>query len=439
MRMDTHELAAVIGGTTAGLESRLVTGYSTDTRTIRKGDAFFAIPGATYNGADFVAVAMEKGASCCITNRFAPVPGIILVEDVIRSMGILARHVRGLMNIPFIAITGSLGKTTTKDMISSVLSKKYRVHATQGNLNNHIGLPLTLLCLEKTHQISVMEMGMNAPGEIDYLSSLVRPDIGILTNIGTSHIGRLGSVEGIFRAKTEMLNHLREGGILLVNGDDPMLSRLKGNARFQVMTFGLASNHTIRGEHVRADNLGIHSFTVGEVSVELPIPGKHMIYNVLPAVFLGMHFGLRPEEITEGIRTCPLNHMRMEIIRRDGYLVINDSYNAAPHSMKAAIDVLCFQRGRSIAVLGDMLELGEFTEASHEEVGQYAREKQVGLLVACGHNGEFYAKGMGADQTIVFSHPREAGTYLRNIVKPGDAILVKGSRGMAMELVMEYI
>ncbi|MFO7637125.1 MAG: UDP-N-acetylmuramoyl-tripeptide--D-alanyl-D-alanine ligase [Clostridia bacterium] len=439
MRIEAMDLAGIINGSSVGLDNRMISGYSTDTRTLAQGDAFFAIPGEIHDGADHIQEAMDKGAACAVTQRATNIPGTIQVDDVVQAMGRLARHIRQTMDIPFIAITGSVGKTSVKDLVAGVLSRRLKVHSTEGNFNNHIGLPMTMFRLEQGHEVSVMEMGMNAPGEIDYLADLIHPHIGIITNIGTSHIGRLGSQENIFKAKTEMMVHLEQGGLLLVNGDDPWLSTLKKDPRFQVIFYGFHPDNDIRAENLGHDAAGCYFFTTMGLDIRLTVPGRQWVENVLPAIFLGKHFQVGDREIQEELASYAPGKMRMEMIQRAGYTIINDCYNASVQSMKPAIDALCLQPGRRIAVLGDMLEMGGYAKASHREIGVYLKEKGVDMLIACGELACYYIEGMGTGASEAFHDSMEAGLRLKDLVQPGDVVLLKGSRGMKMEKVLEYI
>jgi len=438
------DIAGILGKRVKEAEKRLViTGFSTDTRTIEPGMMFIAIPGENFDGGDYVEKALEMGASGAITEKDIETDGVIKVENVIRALGKLALNHRSRFDIPVVAVTGSTGKTSTKNFIESVLSTRYNTHSTQGNLNNHIGLPMTLLKLEENHEASVIEMGMNNLGEIDYLAGMTKPDIGVITNIGMSHIGILGSRQNIFKAKTEIIPHINEGGLLVTNGDDEFLGNLVELKKPDVLLYGSSENSHIifKDEHI--DDNGCFSFSVDGEKFRLSVPGRHNIYNALAALAVGRELGLSYDEIRMGLLNFRQDKLRLEILEIKGIRIINDSYNASPDSMKAALDILADQQGRKIAVLGDMLEMGDFSKKAHTELGNLAADC-ADIIVCCGPEARYIAKGAatnGFSSKYLFNcnNSDEAAAIVYGILEEGDNVLVKGSRGMKMENVVKYI
>jgi UDP-N-acetylmuramoyl-tripeptide--D-alanyl-D-alanine ligase len=442
MRMNASKAAAIMSGKTKDMPEDLVfTGASTDTRTISKGNIFFAIKGENFDGADYVMQAFEKGAACAVTERKFSDPRIILVEDVIKALGKLAKYHRGQNKIPVIAITGSVGKTTVKNMLISVLSGKYSVHSTRGNKNNHIGLPMMLMNLNKKHGISVLEMGMSGLGEIDYLSSIARPDYAIITNIGMSHIGMLGSRMNILKAKSEIMNHLRPGGTVLVNGDDDLLENLSVPDGTKLLKYGIGNDNNFIADYIETDKNGNCKFRSNGTEFKLPVPGVHNAVNAMAAVAMARILGIDENFIKEGLQNFKQSKMRIHRFVKDGVSYINDAYNANPQSMRAALDILKKAGGRKIAALGDMLEMGGFSQEEHIKLGGYAADC-ADILIFCGNEAGNMRKGAlesGAECVVyTIETSGEGAGLLENTVAPGDTVLVKGSRGMQMENMLEY-
>lgn len=444
MEFRFSDIAKILDHQNSKEEDKLViTGFSTDTRTLEQGAFFVAIPGENFDGGKFVEKALGMGASGAVTERKLDMPGVISVENSIRALGSIAGWHRESMTLPLIAVTGSTGKTSTRNFINSVLSVKYRVHSTEGNLNNHIGLPMTLLKIDDDHEISVIEMGMNNLGEIDYLSSIAKPDTGVITNIGMSHIGMLGSMENIFRAKTEMIPHIKKGGTLVINGDDEFLSGLSNKNGPSVMTFGADGSNDIVFNNTGPDEKGCYSFDIEGYRYKLGVKGYHSIYNAVAAIAVGKLYGMTDSEIQEGLSGFENEKMRLNIYDANGMTIIDDAYNASPDSMISALGILKDFRGRHIAVLGDMLEMGEFSQKAHLDAGKKVKEA-ADLLICCGTEAKFIAKGavdagMEPESVMIFSDSDEAGDFLSGNLKENDVILIKGSRGMKMENVIKYI
>lgn len=433
----------------------VISGVSTDTRKISTGDLFIPLSGEKYDGHNFIPQAFDKGAKVCLTEKSdIEVPKgklLILVENSKRALTDLAAYYRLLFPIPVVAITGSVGKTSTKDMIASVLSQHYKVLKTEGNFNNEVGVPLTLFRLNKDHEVAVIEMGMNHFGEIRNLSYMAKPDIAVITNIGISHIENLGSREGILRAKSEIFEYLKSDGIAILNGDDDLLRTLKGNILFEITYFGLESNNDIYAKNIESKGTsGIDAAMVlGDeaIPIQIPSPGKHMVYNALSAAAVGFKLNLSIEEIQRGILTYQSSKMRMNITKTHKEIyIINDVYNASPQSMKAAIDVLheLPEGKRKIAILGDMLEMGNFSYEAHKEVGEYIAQKNIDYLFCVGDEAEHIAEaavisGMSRDKVKTFENQEELWKTLQPFVTSEDMILIKASRGMHLEKTVEKI
>lgn len=441
-----------------GNENKVLGNFNTDTRIIEEGDTFVGIKGEKFDGNEYYNIALEKGASICILqdididnqviNKYRDI-AIIVVEDTIKALGILAKYKRSLYDIPVIAITGSVGKTSTKDIVANVVSQKYNVLKTQGNFNNHIGLPLTILQL-KDHDALVVEMGMNNLREIAYLSDIANPTLAVITNVGTSHIGNLGSRENILKAKLEILEGLRENGILIINNDNDLLNRYyKENMEKNIYTYGINEKSNINPNNIQInENESIYTINLfdKEYKVEVPISGTHFIYNSLCAISVGLQLGIDMDKIIAGIKTFELTKNRMDIqIIRDDIKVINDSYNASYDSMKSGLEYLKNMNGiRKIAILGDMLELGEFSKDLHEKVGYEVVYNKIDILIAIGEEAvNIYNKaielGMNKEYAYYFKTKEKAIDMIKNNIKSGDVILLKASNGMKFSWILDNI
>ena len=418
----------------------------TDSRAIHPGSLFIPLTGERFDGHAYINSALEGGAAGCLTaqERDSYLPGkfYVKVANAQRALRDLAAWYRERFSIPFIGVTGSVGKTTTKDMLAAVLGVKYKVLKTEGNHNNTVGLPLTLLDLDSSHEIAILEMGMDRPGEIDYLASAVKPDVGVITNIGDAHIERLGSRENILKAKCELLPHIKEGGIVILNGDDTLLAGLKGKTPVPAVCCGQGEDCDCRAQITGGDGVShIHCRLITpkmDREVKIPALGEHMIYPALIAAAVGERFGLTPDQIEEGISQFVPTRMRMNILHRGaGITILDDTYNANPQSMRAAISVLADSHGSyKTAILGDMLELGPFAPALHTGVGEYLGEVKIDCLVAVGQLAEHIAQGArdaGVPQVIQCRDREEARAVLPQVVRPDSTILLKASRGMKLE------
>ncbi len=415
-------------------------GAGNDTRTIQSGQLFIALQGAR-DGHDFIPMAMEKGAAAALCSRKVGDYPCILAEDPRTALGIIAREERKRLNAHVVGITGSVGKSTTKEMAAAVLETVFRVGKTPVNHNNDIGMPMAILAMPETTQVMVLEMGMNHFREMAYLSSIGQPDIAAIVNIGTMHIEHLGSREGIRQAKLEILEGMAPEGKLLLNGDDDMLFPLNRETAQQVAYFGTRENCGVRAVDVIQEP-GLLRFTVqaGETAfpVEMALEGAHFVPDALAAIAIGLELGVPTENIRRGLWEFKNMAGRQEIFEKNGFTIINDSYNAGPESMAASLAVLGARPGRKIAVLGDMLELGDHAPAEHRKIGAIAA-KNAQLIFVYGPNGVYTVEGAesaGAKAQCFATH-EEAAAALRAAAQPGDTVLFKGSRGMRMEKILE--
>ena len=417
-------------------------GACNDTRVLKEGQLFLALKGAR-DGHDFVPQAMEKGAAAVLCERgVGDVPAII-VDDTRIALGQIANGERHRIGMKVVGVTGSVGKSTTKEMISAVLSTTYRTAKTPANHNNDIGMPMGILSMSDDTQVAVLEMGMNHFREMAYLSRVGQPDLAVIVNIGTMHIEHLGSQEGILKAKLEILEGMAPTAPVILNGDDKFLG-IADCAAHAVTYFGMDTGAQVRAENITETQDGLR-FRVQTAdrsfAVSLPVEGLHFVSDALAAVSVGLSLGVEPEKIQEAL--CNFQNMagRQEIFEKQGYTIISDCYNAGPESMAAALAVLGKRAGRKIAVLGDMLELGASTQAEHYRVGRIAAE-QADYLLAFGPNsrktlGGALTGGMVDGRAQSFTDRKLLVQALKRLARPGDVILFKGSHGMHMELALE--
>lgn len=425
---------------------------STDSRAVRAGDLFVPLVGERFDGHDFIKESVEKGAGGALMQRGRKVhapPGKALIEvaDTLRALQDIAHRVRkSREGLVVIGITGTNGKTTTKEMLAKVLETRGPVLRNEGNLNNEIGLPLTLLRLEKRHWAAVLEMGMSGFGEIRRLSEIAEPGMGVITNIGPAHLDSLGDLEGVAKAKGELIEALPGDGKAVLNMDDPYLKDLLVASKARAVTFGLRPGAMVSATDIKESAAGV-SFRLtvpgGSASVKLPVMGWHNVYNAMAAAAAAWPLGIPAGGIKEGLEKFRPVSMRMEVVDVDGARVINDAYNANPASMAAALTALAsLKDGRRIAVLGDMLELGDAAARAHFEVGRLAGAEGLALIVLIGAHAGDTARGaaesgMPAESIIKAGGPEEAAAVLSEKVRKGDHVLVKGSRGMRMERVID--
>ncbi|MCL2088265.1 MAG: UDP-N-acetylmuramoyl-tripeptide--D-alanyl-D-alanine ligase [Oscillospiraceae bacterium] len=417
----------------------------TDSRKISEGCLFIALCGERFDGHDYIDAAYRSGAAAAISHK--PVESAmptITVDDTTEALGRLAAFYKSRMGIKTAAVTGSVGKTSTKEMIYTVLSARYNTLKTEGNLNNQIGLPLTLLKLDSRHRCAVIEMGMSDLGEIGYLSKITKPDIAVITNIGLCHIESLGSQANILRAKMEITKGLADGSPLILCGDDERLWSVETD-RLRKIYYGIENQDA----HVRAENIktqeGGMSFDIvydgGRVKAVIPVIGKHNVLNALASFCVGREMGMTAQEIVGAYADYSGIRQKNRII--NGIMIIDDCYNASPHSVKAALSVLMqtVSAGRRIAVLGDMLELGHMSQAAHEDIGKSAAESGIDMLVCSGGESVRMAEAARSHrlETHYFAAKEEASHFLKQTLCPGDTALFKASRGMAFETIIESL
>ena len=433
------------GNLITGDEELLCENFSKDTRTIQKGDIYIGIKGAKFDGNQFWKEALKNGANCVIvqdieisseekekySNRT-----IIKVENTLDALYKIAQYKRSLYNIPVIAITGSVGKTSTKDLISSVVQTKYKTLKTEGNNNNNIGLPFTILRL-KDHEAMVIEMGMNHFGEISLLTNIAHPTISVITNIGTSHIGNLGSRENILKAKLEILEGMKDPKII-INNDNDLLHKWyeENNNHLEIHTYGIENDSEFLAKNIKLqEDSSIFDVNMNKENIEIKVPvgGNHFVYNALCAVVVGKLLGIDNNKIQKGISELELTKKRMEIRQlENGAILINDSYNASFESMKSSIEYLGNHTGkRKIAALGDMFELGEYSEELHKKVGREVAKNNIDLLLCVGNDAKYIiegAKEMNKNMnTQLLKNNEELLAKLRKELKEGDVLLVKAS------------
>ncbi|MCI5494110.1 MAG: UDP-N-acetylmuramoyl-tripeptide--D-alanyl-D-alanine ligase [Lachnospiraceae bacterium] len=449
--MTLEQIAQACGGIYYGDEEKKkleVAGVVIDSRQVKKDYLFIPIRGEKVDGHSFIPQVFADGAAAVLSEEKLEHPDgpYILVEKCIPAMKKLAEYYRKSLEIPVVGITGSVGKTSTKEMISSVLSKKYLVHKTEGNFNNGIGLPLTIFQIRKEHQVAVLEMGISEFGEMDELATMANPDICVITNIGYCHLENLKTRDGILQAKTECFAHMKPDGIAILNGDDDKLSTIQEVNGKQPVFYGLgaeAAEGCQTTKSVYATNivsLGLEGtraqIHIGDMyfEVHIPIPGEHNVYNALAATAVGVRLGLTPQQICAGIESTGTISGRTNMIHAGDLLVIDDCYNANPVSMKASLDVLSQAEGRKIAVLGDMGELGDKEKELHYEVGEHLAGKKIDVLFTAGTLAKEIARGVrehqGSCKLHEFADRVQMTEALKDFVQPGDTILVKASHFM---------
>ena len=440
-----------------GNEEYVCMSYSKDTRTIKNGDCYIGIKGENFDGNLFWEKALENGASTVIVQnveiedkklkKWAD-KNIIKVEDTLEALYNLARYKRSLYNIPVIAITGSVGKTSTKDIVANVVSKKYKTLKTEGNNNNNIGLPFTILRLQD-EEVLVLEMGMNHFGEISLLASIAKPNICIITNIGTSHIGNLGSRENILKAKLEILEGSKKKAVIINNDNDLLHKWYEENKeKYNIKTYGIKEKSDVMAKNIMLKEQSskfMCKINEKEKEIIVPVGGEHFVLNALCAITVGEVLEIEDNKIKEGIESFELTKKRMDIIDlENGVKIVNDAYNASLESMKAALKVLSeFKEKRKIAVLGDMFELGEFAEKLHKEVGKEVIKNNIDILIACGENAKYIAKvakeKMNKEEVYYLENKEEIKSLLEKIVKNNDVILFKASNGMQFYKIAEEV
>ncbi|WP_409252618.1 UDP-N-acetylmuramoyl-tripeptide--D-alanyl-D-alanine ligase [Bacillus sp. SCS-153A] len=430
-----------------------IQGVSIDSRKIEKGNLFIPFKGEKVDGHKFVEGAIESGAAASLWEKDVPNPPeglpIIIVDNSLEALQNLATAYRHELGIKVVGITGSNGKTTTKDMVANLLSLKYKVQKTQGNFNSHIGLPLTILALEKGTEVAVLEMGMSGFGEIEQLSNIALPDAAIITNIGESHLQDLGSREGIAKAKMEIISGLKKDGLFVYYGEEPLLKeRIDENWKFKVETFGKGPDNTLYPLDVKTTDSG-SIFTVNaepDTEIMLPVLGEHNVMNALASMLIANELGVDYKEMPEAFQQLKLTQMRMELMEgKRGEKILNDAYNASPTSMRAAINLLSGLQGYSkkILVAGDMLELGPNEETYHYEVGQEVQKGKIDLVFTYGNLAEQTARGaaenIGEENVFSYDDKQQLTEKLESILDGDEIILFKASRGMKLEEIIEQL
>ncbi|MBP3634853.1 MAG: UDP-N-acetylmuramoyl-tripeptide--D-alanyl-D-alanine ligase [Bacilli bacterium] len=440
-----------------GNEKIECTSFSKDTRQIEKNDVYVGIKGTNFDGNLFFDEAFKKGACACILekNSFNNLDidkekyinnTIILVDNSIKALQKLAKYKRSLYDIPVIAVTGSVGKTSTKDMIASVLKQKYNVLKTEGNYNNHIGLPLTILKL-KEHDALVLEMGMNNLGEISLLSNIANPNIAVITNIGTAHIGNLGSRENILKAKLEILDGISSNGVLIINNDNDLLHENLENIKHKinVITIGIDNNSDYNAYNI-IDNVFSSKFNINDNDIEVNVGGKPFIYNSLVAYAIGKYLNINEKDIIKGIAKFKLSSNRMEkIINNKGVTIINDTYNASYDSVIAALDLINKSNyKRKVLILGDILELGDYSKDIHNKIGKYISNLNINKIILVGNEVKYVKEALfngNFNMNNLYYFEKESDTYnlLNDLLQKDDIVLIKGSHGVNLINIVDKI
>ena len=432
----------------AGMEKQVITGAVLDSRKVGEGFAFFATRGEKVDGHSFIPQVAEKKAALVICEE-APSVEIpyILVKDTFVALKEVAAFYREQINIPIVGVTGSVGKTSTKEMIAAVMERKFRVLKTQGNFNNEVGLPLTILSIRHEHQVAVVEMGISDFGEMHRLSRIAKPNVCVITNIGQCHLENLIDRDGVLKAKTEIFDYMQEDGFAVLNGDDDKLAtvrEVKGKAPF---FFGLQKDEikTAFASDIQSNGLFGSDFKMAlfgkESNASVPLPGQHMVINALAAATVGKLLGMEEEDILEGIASVQATGGRSNILKLEDKTVIDDCYNANPVSMKAAIDLLMMAKGRKAVILGDMFELGKDELILHREVGMYAAMARLEGMIFIGNLSKEMYEGAAKLRARPEYYPNKEAFFAAH--KPEDfkdtTILVKASHGMHFEEIMEWL
>ncbi len=464
-KLKVSELVKATGGRLIqGDLKREISGISTDSRKIKKDELFIVLKGPRYDGQDFVPEALEKGACGalvvqCPSAHLAKTGGrtkvqsqkiFIEVKDTLKALGQIAKYYREKFELPVVAVTGSTGKTTTKDMIASILSLKLSVLKTQGNFNNEVGVPLTLFRLSKKHQVVVLELGMSALGEIERLTRISSPKIGVMTNVGEVHLQYLGNIQRVALAKAELLYALGKDDVAILNIDDPYIRDMKKGIKAKIVTYGIRRRAEVGAEGI--ENLGEDGmrFTLRIMEESSPLHlkclGYHNIYNALAAAAATQALGMKKEIIREGLSQLQPLAGRMKIMKLRGLTILDDTYNASPKSFIAAIKTLrnLSPKGKKVLVAGDMLELGKRAPLAHKETGVYVAHSGIDTLITCGNLAGYIAQGAlgaGMEKRKIVScrNKEETGERLSSLAKEGDTILIKGSHATGMEEIIEKL
>lgn len=454
MPIKLEDLARIVEGRIAGGDpSQLVLNISTDSRTLQPGDLYVPLKGERFDGHDFIWEAVSRGAMGFLTSQSYTREddlAIIQVRDCLAALQALAREVRNRSSYRTIGLTGSTGKTSTKDFLKSILARRFKVWATPKSYNNEVGLPLTILGADSQDEILVAELGMRGEGQITQLCEILRPDMGIVTRIGPVHLETLGSEERIARAEGELVEAVPETGLVVLNRDDRWFPYMASKARGRVVSYGIDSEAEVRATDIKLDAEARPSFQLvsgdRRTVVKLQVMGEHNVANALAATALADQLGVSMEEIKEGLQRAQLSGMRMEMVRVGGIRIINDAYNANPMSMKAALRTLSHmgKRARTIALLGDMLELGEKAVYYHREIGREVVEQKIDFLIAVGDLSKYIYEaaveaGLEQKRALLVDSLDDAANEIKKILSSGDVLLIKASRAIGLERVLERI
>ena len=447
MRVKVSDIAAAAEGKLlCGDENTVITSFITDSREAKAGAMFVPIRGERADGHSYIPAVLEGPAAAAFTDHEIPLgeKPLVLVKDCREALQRAAAWYRDQFAIPIVGITGSVGKTTAKEMVAQALSAQFRVLKTAGNQNSQVGVPITVCGLRKDHTAAVVEMGVSMPGEMARIAGVVKPTCEVMTNIGVSHIEFMKTRENILAEKARIADYLPPDGALFVNGDDDLLPTLKETMGSRVVTFGLGPTCDWRAFGLNEADKGTF-FTCQSPAGErtelfVPAAGEHNVRNALCAMAVARYLGVPAGDVVRAISAYKAPAMRQQMVEANGLLIIDDSYNASPDSMRSAIDVLSTRpvTGKRAAVLADMLELGDFSQQGHYQVGQYAKERGVELLVAVGPLSREIAAGYG-EGSRWFATNQEAAAFLRDALRPGDAVLVKGSRGMKTDEIVAVL
>lgn len=442
MKLTLKEIALACNGKLVGDENIIVSSITTDSREVNNGSLFAAIKGNRSDGHQFITQCKEKGAVCALCEDIpeTDIP-YIQVNSTLTALTQIATYYRSLFSIPFIGITGSVGKTSTKEMIYSVLKEKFIVHKTKGNFNNHLGVPITIFNTPDDAEIAVIEMGISGFDEMNLLSSIVKPDMAVFTNIGNCHLENLNDRDGVFKAKTEMLNFMKPGSKVFYNADDDKLSQLKDNKNITPISYGFDSSYdyfaTNIENHLKEGVSASLYIDKEKIDVSIPVIGDFMVANALCAAAIGKSFSMTTDEIKKGIENFENVGSRSRVIETDYITIIDDCYNANPTSVKASIDTLAKFDSRTVAIIGDMKELGESEISLHEETGKYICDKGIELLIAIGPLCKYMSDAYHG--SVYFSTIEECIDNLDKLIKKDDTILVKASHSMNFEKIVEKL
>ena len=440
------DIGKIVSGRVEGDTSATITGFVVDSRNAKPGDLFIALPGDRADGHDFVVAAAEAGAAAAVVSRPVEVDiPIVLVDDPLTAFLALAAERRARFTGPVVAVTGSCGKTTTKDFVAHVLSGGYSVCASPGNYNTEVGLPLSILALDDDDGVLVVELGVNAPGDMELLGPVAAPNVAVFTCVAPTHIEFFKSVEAVSEEKLKLLEYLVADATVVWNADDEMLARVPelSPTGVRVVSYGVSAEADVYAAGYKPRSFAGSSFLLnGETRVELPVPGRFNVYNALAAAAVGLVLGMDLVMAADALRTVPTGEMRTEVVERGGITYVLDCYNSSPRAAAEALDMLAeaASSGRTITVLGEMLELGDISDGEHRRVGKHALECGIDVLVGLGAGGALIAegaRGAGLDSgaTYTFETHEETAEFLAGFLEKGDTVLFKASRGVRMELV----